>query len=49
VISFPEPNNVQVRFYLRKEKSADQRTKDRLVRSEDVEFVLQHAKAIQES
>jgi hypothetical protein len=33
----------------RKEKSADQPSKDRLVRSQDLEFVLQHAKAIQEA
>jgi len=45
----PEPTNVQVPLYRRKEKSADQPTKDRLVRSRDLEFVLQHAKAIQES
>jgi hypothetical protein len=40
---------VQVRFYLRKEKSAEQPTKDRIVRSEDLEFVPQDAKAIQEA
>ena len=40
---------MQVRFYLRKETGAEQPTKDRIVRSEDLEFVLQDAKAIQEA
>jgi hypothetical protein len=49
VLSFPEPKLVQVRFSLRKEKSADRLAQDRLVRSADLASLLRHAKAIPES